>query len=48
MTCGGYFISSGILVEKEETVKEKLEEEGFNIIETAEEDEWCCIVAQVK
>ncbi len=48
MTCGGYFISSGILVEKEETVKEKLEEEGFNIIETAEEDEWCCIVAQVR
>ena len=48
MTCGGYFISSGILVEKEETVKEKLEEEDFNIVETAEEDEWCCIVAQVK
>ena len=48
MTCGGYFISSGILVEKEETVKEKLEEEGFNIVETAEEDEWCCIVAQVR
>lgn len=48
MNKDGYFISSGILVEKEETVKEKLEGDGFKIVETVEEDEWCCIVAQVK
>lgn len=46
MNDGGCFISSGILVEKEETVKEKLADEGFKITEIMEEDEWCCIVAQ--
>lgn len=46
MTEDGYFISSGILVEKEETVKDKLISEGFRIVEIMEKDEWCCIAAQ--
>ncbi len=43
----GYFISSGILIEKEAAVKEKLISDGFSIAEINEEDEWCCIVARI-
>lgn len=46
MTADGVFISSGILVEKEETVKTHLENQGYTIEEIKEDGEWCCIVAK--
>lgn len=42
----GYFISSGILVEKEITVCEHLRKLGFSIMEVREDGGWCCIVAK--
>lgn len=44
---GGYFISSGILVEKEETVANHLREQGFEIVEIKEDGLWCAIVATI-
>lgn len=43
---GGYFISSGILVEKEKMVSSALIENGFEIVEVVEDGEWCAIVAE--
>ncbi len=43
---GGYFISSGILVEKEVQVVEHLRKKGFAIMEVREDGGWCCIVAK--
>lgn len=43
---GGYFISSGILVEKELQVVEHLRKKGFAIMEVREDGGWCCIVAK--
>lgn len=42
---GGYFISSGILIEKELQVREAILSAGFKVIETVKKGEWCCIVA---
>ncbi|MGN0704384.1 MAG: 50S ribosomal protein L11 methyltransferase [Lentihominibacter sp.] len=42
---GGVFISSGILVEKKDKVSEAVEAAGFEIIEIAEDGEWCAIAA---
>lgn len=42
----GLFISSGILVEKEELVANHLKTQGFTIVEIAEDGGWCCIVAK--
>ena len=42
---GGIYISSGILVEKEEQVAEKIRELGFEIIEIKEDGMWCAIAA---
>jgi len=44
---GGYFISSGILVEKEELVAAHLREQGFEIVEIKEDGLWCAIVATI-
>jgi len=44
---GGIFISSGIIKEKENMVKEGLVAKGFDIIETRREGEWVCIVSEV-
>ena len=43
----GYFISSGILVEKEEVVANHLREQGFEIVEIKEDGLWCAIVATI-
>lgn len=43
---GGYFISSGILVEKELQVVEDLRKKGYAILEVREDGGWCCIVAR--
>ena len=40
------WISSGILVEKKQTVLEELVKKGFEILEVIEEGEWCAIVAK--
>ena len=45
LTEDGIFISSGILVEKEEMVSAAIREAGFRIVEIAEDGEWCAIAA---
>ena len=44
----GIFISSGIIHERKQMVLDKLEAEGFEIIEANHEGEWNCIVAKFK
>ena len=41
----GIYISSGILVEKEETVCDAIRDGGFDIIEIREDGMWCAIAA---
>ncbi len=41
----GYFISSGILVEKKALVSEAITAAGFEIVEIMEDGEWCAICA---
>jgi len=43
---GGVFISSGILVEKKDTVADAVKAAGFEIIEIVEDGEWCAIAAR--
>ena len=43
---GGIFISSGILLEKKDIVSDAVKEAGFEIIEIAEDGEWCAIAAR--
>ncbi|WP_066872422.1 50S ribosomal protein L11 methyltransferase [Clostridium mediterraneense] len=45
---GGLFISSGIIHDKRDMVLNKLEEQGFEIIEANKDGEWNCIVAKLK
>ena len=47
MEPNGYFISSGILVEKEEIVADHLRKQGFEIVEIKEDGLWCAIVATI-
>jgi ribosomal protein L11 methyltransferase len=42
------YISSGILLEKQESVAAAIEACGFQILEILEEGEWCAIAAQLK
>lgn len=44
----GLFISSGIILSKKEEVKEKLESEGFELLEEHVRGEWCCLVSKIK
>ena len=46
MNGDGLFISSGILVEKEQQVAEHLRGCGFAIAEICEDGGWCCITAK--
>jgi ribosomal protein L11 methyltransferase len=43
---GGLFISSGILIEKQSEVKSAIKEAGFEILDIAEDGEWCAILAR--
>lgn len=45
---GGVFISSGILTEKKTQVADAVKKAGFDIIEIAEDGEWCAIAAKGK
>ena len=42
---GGYYISSGILVEKEPAVRAAVEAAGFTISDVKNDGEWCVIIA---
>lgn len=44
----GVFITSGIIHERRQMVIDKLENEGFEVIEILEDGEWNCIVAKLK
>ncbi|WP_042223414.1 50S ribosomal protein L11 methyltransferase [Oceanobacillus manasiensis] len=43
---GGYFITSGIIQNKKQLVKDKLENQGFTIIQVNELEDWVSIVAR--
>jgi|SRR5690625_2610274 len=45
---GGLFITSGIIQSKKQMTVEKLQEEGFQILEINEMDDWLSIVARKK
>jgi ribosomal protein L11 methyltransferase len=46
LTPGGVYISSGILLEKEEMVTQAIEAAGFSVIEIRRKGEWICIAAR--
>ena len=43
---GGYFISSGIILARQEDVINKLKSCGFEILEVINDGEWACIVSK--
>ena len=43
---GGIYITSGILLERQEMVLQALKASGFSVVEIAEKGEWCCIAAR--
>lgn len=43
---GGYFISSGIILDRKDDVIEKLQQCGFEIEKINVDGEWCCIIAR--
>lgn len=43
---GGYFVSSGIILDRRDDVSKKLEECGFKIEKVNTDGEWCCIIAK--
>lgn len=43
----GIFISSGILIEKQEQVSESIKNNGFEIVEILEQGDWCAIAARL-
>ncbi|HRV33251.1 MAG TPA: 50S ribosomal protein L11 methyltransferase [Anaerovoracaceae bacterium] len=46
LTERGLYISGGILLEKEASVRSALEASGFHVLEMFREEEWCAIAAQ--
>lgn len=44
---GGYFIASGIILEKRKAVVEKLEKCGFEVMDVMEDGEWVCIISRL-
>ena len=47
LNAGGVYISSGILLEKEQIVSEAITAAGFHIKEVLKDGEWCCIIAEL-
>ncbi|MEW9107806.1 MAG: 50S ribosomal protein L11 methyltransferase [Cytobacillus gottheilii] len=45
---GGYFIASGIILQKKQDVKDKISEAGFDIIEVMQMEDWVAIIAKRK
>jgi len=48
LTPGGLFISSGVLLEKQDEVKAGIKNAGFEILDIMEDNEWCAILARLK
>ncbi len=48
LNADGIFISSGILLEKEEQVKAELQKNNFEVLEISERGDWCAIAAKKK
>ena len=48
INASGYFISSGILIEKLDKVKNQLINYNFKIIEIKEKGDWVCILSQIE
>ena len=45
---GGYFITSGIIQQKKDEVKESIESAGFQIEETVQMEDWVSFIAKRK
>lgn len=45
---GGYFITSGIIEERQKGVEDSLKREGFTICDEKKEGEWICIVSKYR
>ena len=45
---GGLFITSGIIHDRRDMVIDKLQKEGFEIVEVNKDGEWNCIIAKAK
>lgn len=43
---GGYFIASGIIVEKKDSIISQLKHAGFNVLEVLEDDGWVSILSK--
>jgi ribosomal protein L11 methyltransferase len=43
---GGYFITSGIIQQKKQEVKDALVKEGFTIVEVLSMEDWVSIIAK--
>lgn len=48
LTSGGYFIGSGIILQKEDEIKAALEEAGLTVLEITYEGDWLVVIAQKK
>ena len=48
MRHGAYYITSGILAEKEKLVRDAVSEAGLSLVEVTHQGEWCCVTAQKK
>ena len=46
MKKGAYYITSGILVVKEEVVREAVEKAGLTLVEVTKQGEWVCVTAR--
>ncbi|NEU03412.1 50S ribosomal protein L11 methyltransferase [Clostridium senegalense] len=42
----GYFITSGIILDKQEEVQNKMKECGFEVVEVINDGEWACVIAK--
>ena len=43
---GGIYITSGILIERAQSVKDAMLREGLEIVSVTEQGEWCCVVGR--
>ena len=46
MKPGGIYITSGILLEREKSVEDAMRAAGLEIVNVAEQGEWCCVVGR--
>jgi ribosomal protein L11 methyltransferase len=46
MKPGGIYITSGILIERAQSVKDAMIREGLEIVSVTEQGEWCCVVGR--